>query len=129
MATRHSHTFLLVLGRHLIADPMLPPIDVSPEAIAARIDEAVEASLKTKIDIAGEVGVHVNTLSGWQSGRSTPNASELAKLAQAVDQSPLWLNFGVRVHEIDRLESPLRRQLKRMLETIQQALDARVSGQ
>ena len=47
-----------------------------------------ELAVLTQAELAEKVGVSVTTISHWETGSKRPRASNIRKLAQALDVSP-----------------------------------------
>jgi transcriptional regulator with XRE-family HTH domain len=62
--------------------------------IGARIRQAREASGRSRLSVAVELGVDPNTLQRWERGWTNPPALRITVIAAALDVDPTWLLVG-----------------------------------
>lgn len=55
------------------------------QKVASNIEKQIKYSGKSKVQVAKELGVAKNTISGYTSGRSLPDAENIQKLCQILD--------------------------------------------
>lgn len=59
--------------------------------VALRLQEAMRLRGKKQIDLVNETGIAKGTISNYINGRYEPKAPAIAKLAQVLDCSDLWI--------------------------------------
>ena len=62
-----------------------------PTVFSRRLDEALATCPRSAREIADDVGLSEQALSGYRKGRSTPNPEVLAKLSEQLDVTSDWL--------------------------------------
>lgn len=62
--------------------------------VAQRIRQARERAGLTQVQLAERLGVHGNTISGWERGTQEPRGHLLLKLSAQLRVTPFWLQGG-----------------------------------
>lgn len=66
----------------------------STDHIGVRIRTAREATCRTRLALALEVGVTPSTIQRWESGDGSIKTDSLLTLARILDVDPTWLLVG-----------------------------------
>lgn len=62
-----------------------------------RFREAIDRSRLKQAELARSLGVSVQTVNYWLTGRNKPNRTRILKIAEILGCSPTWLEFGVQI--------------------------------
>ncbi|MBA8880290.1 helix-turn-helix domain-containing protein [Phyllobacterium myrsinacearum] len=65
------------------------------DTLGGRLSRARDAKSMTVKELAGRIGVRMETLAAWESDRSEPRANRLFMLAGFLGVTPTWLMHGV----------------------------------
>lgn len=63
--------------------------------IGQRIREAREALGFSQEQLADSLGISFQSVQQWETGKTTPRATRMRKLATVLGKSPTWIQFGV----------------------------------
>lgn len=63
--------------------------------IGQRIKEAREQLGMSQEDLADALGLAFQSIQQWESGKTTPRANRMRKLAAILGKTPSWIQFGV----------------------------------
>lgn len=63
--------------------------------IGQRIREAREALGFSQEQLADNLGISFQSVQQWETGKTTPRATRMRKLATVLGKSPTWIQFGV----------------------------------
>lgn len=66
----------------------------TPESLGERIKLARKGLFKKQEDLALALGCHKNTISRYENGKRTPDATDIQKLCDVLQISPEWLLTG-----------------------------------
>lgn len=72
----------------------------STDHIGARLRTAREATERTRLALALEVGVTPSTIQRWESGEGSIKADRLLTLADVLNVDPTWLLVGDHTTEV-----------------------------
>lgn len=97
------------------------------ESVGQRIRDGRLAVGLDQDRLAKLVGVSSKAVSMWERGVSTPQAGNLAKLANVLERSPRWIIEGDVPNEWDAIQAIQERLLK-LEESVRRLEDERRNG-
>lgn len=65
------------------------------QSLNARLDMQLTKQGVTQAALAAHVGVSATTVSQWRAGAKTPSVANVTKIAQFLNITPAWLQYGV----------------------------------
>jgi transcriptional regulator with XRE-family HTH domain len=72
--------------------------------IGQRIREAREALGFSQEQLADNLGISFQSVQQWETGKTTPRATRMRKLATVLGKSPTWLQFGVGPSDSSKID-------------------------
>ncbi|MCL2220084.1 MAG: helix-turn-helix domain-containing protein [Chitinispirillia bacterium] len=88
---------------------------MTPLEFGKKIKVALDGAAISQVDMAAELDIHRNTVSGWVAGKGIPDALQLAKLAELTQRSVAWF-YGETAQSTPPPQ--LERQNKHLLEMV-----------